>query len=192
MTDQLARHVETVQVTDDQKTKLLKLMEQEPHLGHALALRRAGVAGTKGQLVAYIAEHPELVDDIDQARGKRIRTELLSRAIDGVEDPIVNKDGEISGYRTVRSDRLLEFAARMYLPEARALQAQRLGIEVGGADGGPIRVEVEGDRVSTVSGVLALAVALGVKGAPAGLNIGSDRRALPPAQSLLPDPPVDQ
>lgn len=148
-----AIQVDQVTVTDEQRAEMLRIVEQEPNIGHAHALRRAGVAGTKGQLAAYIDQHPELADDINAARGKRIRTELLRRAIDGVEEPVYTPSGKLAGTRVVYSDRLLEFAARMYLDEAKALRTGH--VEVTGKDGGPM--EVHSDVAAAVDRFTALA-----------------------------------
>jgi hypothetical protein len=82
----------------------------------------------------------EFADDYREARGygdERIRNEIARRAIDGVEDPITNKDGEIVGHRIVYSDRLLGMMAKAHLPEYRESRQ----IELTGRDGGPLEVE---------------------------------------------------
>lgn len=138
MSDELARQVDEVTVTDEQHARLLEVVTDQPGIGIAHALRQAGVAGTKGQLREYAAQHEELLDDIDEARAKRIRTELMTRAIDGVEETVYTPGGKVAGVRVVKSDRLLEFSARMYLPEARALRTGTVehtgGMEVTNSD----------------------------------------------------------
>lgn len=187
MTGNLARKVDEVQVSDEQLAEVLRLVEQEPNIGHALALRRAGVPGTKGQLGAYVDAHPELVDDVNAARGKRIRTEILRRAIDGVEEPVYTPSGRLAGSRVVYSDRLLEFAARLYLEEAKQLRTGR--VEVTGADGGPMEVQTDVadaiDRLNALVAAAAVRQAAGDRPADiSGLAVGDGegRAGLPVAR----------
>jgi hypothetical protein len=163
----------------------LEMLAAEPGIGHVAALRELGVAGTRRQIKDAIER--QLKADIDAVRNDVIRTALYSRGIDGWDEPVFHAGAEVGVVRRF-SDRCLVALAQMKLPEAR----NQLDVNLAGAGGGPVRVEVEGGRVSTVSGVLALAAALGVKGAPTGLDTGPDRRALPAASPVLPDPPVDQ
>lgn len=136
MSDDLAPVEQPPIVTAEQRAALVDLLAAEPGIGTVAALRRVGVEGTKGQLRALVKQDDNLAEELHEARGKKLREELMSRAVDGYEDPIIGKDGDIVGYRTVKSDRLLEFACRMYLPEAKALR----GVEVTGRDGGPVEV----------------------------------------------------
>lgn len=161
----------------------LEMLAASPGIGHVAALRELGVDGTRGQIRDAIDR--QLRADIDRVRNDVIRTELYRRGIDGVDEPVYWQ-GEQVDTRRVYSDRCLIALAQMKLPEARNQ------LEITGAEGGPVRVEVEGDRVSTVSGVLALAAQLGVAGARAGLVGEASRRALPAAQDVLPDPDDDQ
>lgn len=180
---------------------------------------------TRAELLAYITEHPscsvreacehvrirradvrelkrtdgDFAEDYEEARGyghDRIRGAIVERAIDGVEVPIVSDKGEIVGYRTEYSDRLLEFLARMNLPEAKELLRARIGVQIGGPNDGPIPVEVNGGRVTSLGDVIALARELGVglgaglaDGARGTVDAGPPRGALPPAADVLPDPP---
>lgn len=157
-----------VVVTDEQRAALLELVRDKPGIGIAKALRDVGVAGTKGQLRAFVAADQEFSDAIQEARAVKLRDELMTRAVDGVEEPIVNKDGDIVGYKTVRSDRLLEFACRMYLPEARVLRDGRTHVEVTGADGAPLQVGA-GVSLGEVAAVLLAARAM-----PAELEAGAE------------------
>lgn len=163
----------------------LDLLAANPGIGHVATLRELGVPGTRRQIKDAIDR--QLKADIDSVRNDVIRTALYRRGIDGVEVDVWH-NGERVGTKLEYSDRCLVALAQMKLPEAR----NQLDVNLAGANGGPVQVVVEGERVSTVSGVLALAAALGVQGAPARLDSGSDQRALPAASSVLPDPPVDQ
>lgn len=176
-----AHEVEAVVVTDEQRCQVLELVSKEPGVGIAIALRRCGVAGTKGQLNRFVTQNTELADDIQHARAKRIRTELLRRAIDGVEEPIVNKDGDVVGYKTIYSDRLLAKAADLYLPEAHALAQRRIGVELTGAGGGPVQIEDRSASLAAVALVLHQIGALDGSGAPVV--------ELPAAQGLLAESP---
>lgn len=163
----------------------LELLAANPGVGHVATLRELGVPGTRRQIKDAIER--QLKADIDAVRNDVIRTALYRRGIDGTVTDVWH-NGEIVGQKVEYSDRCLVALAQMKLPEAR----NQLDVNLAGADGGPVRVEVEGGRVSTVSGVLALAAALGVQGAPTGLELAADRRALPTAAALLPDPQLDQ
>ena len=177
--------LERVTLTPEQREKFLETIAAQPGTGHVRLLRELGVTGRRGQLRELI--NTELRADIDGVRNDAIRQELARRGIEGWDEPVYWQ-GQIVGHIRRYSDRALIALAQMRLPEAR----NQLDVNLAGADGGPVRVEVEGDRVSTVSGVLALAAQLGVQGAAAGLDAGAARRALPAAESVLSDPPVDQ
>lgn len=137
---------------------------------------------------ALKAADSEFAADYREARGygnDTIRNALRDRAIDGVEEPIVSVKGEIVGSRRVYSDRLLEFLARMHLPEAKALQAHRFGVEVTGAGGGPVEIQ-QGVSLADVAAVLHRAGAL--PGALPAVGAGDARPALPAASEVLAEP----
>jgi len=163
----------------------LDLLAANPGAGHVATLRELGVPGTRRQIKDAIER--QLKADIDAVRNDVIRTALYRRGIDGVEVDVWH-NGDRVGTKLEYSDRCLVALAQMKLPEAR----NQLDVNLAGPDGGPVRVEVDGGRVSTVSGVLALAASLGVAGSQERLDVGTDRRALPAASPLLPDPPIDQ
>ena len=174
-----------VVIPDQVCEQFLERLAETPGIGHVAALRDLGVTGTRGQIREAIDR--QLRADIDRVRNDVIRSELYRRGIDGVDEDVWYEGAQV-GTRRVYSDRCLIALATMKLPEAR----NQLDVNLAGADGGPLRVEVEGDRVSTVSGVLALAAQLGVAGARAGLDGAAARGALPAAPHLLSDSPVDQ
>lgn len=176
---------EHLELTPEQCEQFLEKLAANPGAGHVATMRELGVPGTRRQIKDAIER--QLKADIDSVRNDAIRTALYQRGIDGVLEDVYHQ-GKVVGQQRTFSDRCLVALAQMKLPEAR----NQLDVNLGGADGGPVRVEVEGGRVSTVSGVLALAASLGAKGAAGGQLGGADRRALPAASPVLPDPPVDQ
>lgn len=186
MTDTLdetgERHDELggVVITEEQRDAFLELVAANPSAPHVRTLRELGVEGSRGQI--HDAIDRQLRADIERVRNTVIRREIMRRALEGVEEDVWH-NGEVVGSKRVFSDRLLEFAGRTYLPEARNQ------LEVTGADGGPLRVEVEGGRVTSISDVIELASQFGVAGARGGLGAAAARRALPPAPPVLPDPP---
>lgn len=163
----------------------LELLAAEPGLGHVAALRELGVPGTRRQIKDAIER--QLKADIDAVRNDVIRTALYRRGIDGVPVDVWH-NGLVVGQKLEYSDRCLVALAQMKLPEAR----NQLDVNLGGPDGGPVRVEVEGGRVSTLSGVIALAAQLGAAGSHSGLELAAARGALPAARPVLPDPSDDQ
>lgn len=172
-------------IADEVCEKFLEQLMAQPGKGHVALMRELGVKGSGGQIRAAIGR--QLKVEIGQVRNDSIRKALYERGIDGVEEPIYWQGEQVGTIRRY-SDRCLVALAGMTLPEAR----NQLDLNLGGADGGPVRVEVADGRVSTISGVLALAAALGVEGTRAGLDGGPDRRALPAASHVLPDPADDQ
>lgn len=185
MTVELIAPDEHLTLPDEVCETFLDLLAVNPGIGHVATLRELGVPGTRRQIKDAIER--QLKADIDSVRNDVIRTALYRRGIDGVEVDVWH-NGEAVGTKVEYSDRCLVALAQMKLPEAR----NQLDVNLAGPDGGPVRVEVDGGRVSTVSGVLALAASLGAEGSRGGLERAADRRALPTAAALLPDPPVDQ
>lgn len=168
-------------LTDEQRQAFLDYIRDYPDAStldacHALAkthkIRRYQIRHAK-------AHDPEFARDYRSARGygnQHIRNQLRMLAIDGVAKPLVSNgkvvkddNGQIIEV-TEYSERLLEFLARMYLPEAREMQARRLGVEITGAGGGPVQVQ-QGVSLADVAAVLAAAGALD--------GTGTDRPALP-------------
>lgn len=176
---------EPIVLTDEQREQFLQKLAENPGVGHVRTLREIGVEGKRGRLREVI--DTQLRADIDQVRNDSIRQELARRGITGVVEDVWH-NGEKVGERVVYSDRCLVALAGMRLPEAR----NQLDVNLAGADGGPVRVEVAGERVSTIAGVFALAARLGVAGADGGVIDAAPRGALPAASDVLPDPPDDQ
>ncbi len=131
---------EPVTIDERQRKKLLRLVAKEQTIGTVVALRKAGVQGTKGQLRQLVENDDELRRDLDEARGRgpeTIRAEIKRRAIDGVEEPVYTPSGKLAGTRRIYSDRLLALMARANLPEYRDVQRH----EHTGPDGRPIEVQ---------------------------------------------------
>jgi hypothetical protein len=126
------------EITDEQRTRFLELIREDPTVGNVPALRQVGVEGRKSALRALLDADEELVDDARRARGgddAQIRNAIVQRGIHGVEEPVINHKGDIVGTRMVFSDRLLEFAARMWLPEAKELRQGHVQHQHGGVVG---------------------------------------------------------
>lgn len=174
---------EPIVFDDDTRRKFLETLALDPWgIGQVQLMRDLGVVGTKAQIKAAIAE--QLRADIDEIRHDEIHTEIRRRAVEGTVEEVFGSLGAgagtgVVGERRVYSDRLLELAARLWLPEGR----ERL--EVTGEGGGPI--QIEGKAVVGLADVLELARQLGV-GAAVGLDAGAARGALPAASDVLPDP----
>lgn len=175
--------VDQVTLTDEQCDGFLEIFETNPGVNHVQTLRALGVPGTAGQIREAV--DLQLRPLIAALRQDVVRRELYRRAIDGDEENIYWQD-RVIGIKTVRSDACLIFLGKCTLPEARDQ------VELVGAGGGPVRVEVDDGRVSTVSGVLALAARLGAAGAQGGLLSAASRGALPAAEAVLPEAPIDQ
>ena len=160
----------------------LELLATNPGIGHVSTLRELGVPGTRRQIKDAIER--QLKADIDAVRNDVIRTALYQRGIDGLVVDVWH-NGTVVGQRREYSDRCLVALAQMKLPEAR----NQLDVSVGGAGGGPVRVEVEGGRVTTLGDVIDLAVQLGVPSVVnrlAAAAAASD--VVPSARALLPNP----
>jgi hypothetical protein len=73
-----------------------------------LAAQCAGVHPTTVR--EYLNRDPEFSEQFEAALEEfnhRLEMEAHRRAMEGVEEPIVNKDGEIVGHKTIYSDRLM-------------------------------------------------------------------------------------
>lgn len=182
----ISNRTQPVELTGEQKAKLLELVAADRKIGTVAAAREAGVEGSRARIREAIQADDDLVAQLEEARGRgpeTIREEIRRRAIDGVEEPVFH-NGDVVGSVTKYSDRMLAMMAKANLPEYR--DETDVNIHVGGADGGPI--EVEGRAVVGLAAVNELAARLGL-GALVGLDAGAARHALPAAQDVLPDPP---
>lgn len=172
-------------IPDEVCEAFLEALSEQPGRGHVGLLRELGVEGRRGELREAI--NAQLAESIRLLRGDRVRSELLRRGVDGWDEPVYQGGKKVGTVRK-HSDACLIKLAEWTLPEAR----NQLDVNLAGADGGAVRVEVDDGRVATISGVLALAAQLGVAGAQGGLGAAVTRRALPAAEDVLPDPAVDQ
>lgn len=125
---------EPITLTTEQREHFLAALAKNPGAGHVAILRDMGVVGTGGQLRQIVQE--QLLDDIGRQRGDRIRESILTRAIEGVEEPVYTPSGKLAGTKRVYSDRLLDLAARMYLVEAQQMRR----VDIGNAGGRPFQV----------------------------------------------------
>jgi len=101
--------------TDRRMTRVLEV------LAEGLSLKKASIAaGISKTTVDYWRKHDpsfaqEVLDAIDQGT-ERLEDEALRRAVDGVERPIYNKDGDLKGTEKLYSDNLLMFMLKARKP----------------------------------------------------------------------------
>lgn len=125
-------------LTDDEREAWLTKIREKPELGNKTALLKVGVKATLKQITGLL-EDPEFAEAYETARGRhpeRVRAEIMRRAIDGVEEQVYNKDGDIVGTRVTYSDRLLALAAKAILPEYRDAR----DLTITGPNDGPLEV----------------------------------------------------
>ena len=68
----------------------------------------------------WMAEDPEYAGRFAMAIKNvqdKLEQELIHRGVEGDDTPIVNKEGEITGYKTQKSDACLIFSLKGWLPE---------------------------------------------------------------------------
>lgn len=139
--------------------------------------RAAESAGMKRKDFRALLEADEdFKAEYDSARGAdpdTIRHTLITRALEGVEVPVFDKDGSQVGTKREYSDRLLLELAKATLPEFQDIRR----LELTGKDGGPI--ELEKWEVN-VDGLRELAIEIGLAPEPGG--------ALPGPREILPAP----
>lgn len=177
-----------VEVTAQQRREMLKLVARMPALGDTRLMRLAGVAGTRGQLKDWLAANDDLRDAISDARGGQLRRSIIDQALNGSVETTETRDarGRLVSTVTKRSPqpRMTEFAAKMYLPEARELRSGR--IEVTGEGGGAVEVTVKHDfeelfRRAQQQGVFPRSDPAGA--ADADVDVEPARPALLPART---------
>lgn len=86
---------------------------------------------------------PEFDEDYCTARGygaEQIIGQMVKLAIEGVDEPIAS-GGEIVGTKRVYSERLLQTMFNGLTPEGKSMLAGKLGLEISGPGGGPIKVQ---------------------------------------------------
>jgi hypothetical protein len=179
--DELAVVVDEVKVSAKQREGALAYMSKNPGHGFVRALKSVGVKGTRGQLREFMAAHAEFREEMYEMTGEHIRSRLLMGALEGLPETVVLSDGT-KVERMVQQPRLIEFASRIYLPEARVLRG---GIEITGDGGGPVEVEVRHDFTGVIERLRQAGLFPGqgpgeVVDAPAAVGAG--------AAALLPAP----
>lgn len=160
----------TVPLTDEQQIAFIAYVGENPKCSVREAAEAIGVQ--RRAVRALRRSDPDFDADYHEARGltpEKILAEMRRRAIDGVEEPVFH-DGDIVGYITRYSDRLLTVLAKGFVPELRER------VELTGRDGGDLGVTVEHDFGSLLDQLAD--VGLIPRAAPAGLD------SAPPA--LLP------
>lgn len=164
--NELACQVETVEVTDRQRAEFLALIKADTAIGSVDALRQTGVAGTRGQLRAWLKTDPELERAAREARGwnlNRVEAAAWTVAVD-TDHPAWDR----------ANARIL----KAYHPAFRD-SAQ---LEVTGAGGGPVQIEKREVSLTGVLHVLAEAGALPDE-------LAGPLRALAAARDVLPAQP---
>lgn len=152
MSDEIARQVDTVEVTDDQRTALYELIAADPYRGHAKACRDSGIAGTAGQLRDWFKTDPAVQEQLADARNEYLKGKRLD--IDTLLDKvsaIVHNDESQSQWRAVD----WSFSTLHQMGVRQAVQVEHTG-----ADGGPIQIEKREVSLTGVLHVLAEAGAL--------------------------------
>lgn len=163
-----------LELTDDQRVAFLKIVEADRKIGNVAAMIEAGIEGSKRDLRATLQADEDLLEASRVARGfgrNQIRAAIVQRGIEGIEEDVYNKDGEVVGTKTVYSDRLLDLAARMWLPEGRALTGR---VEVTGAGGGPIQFEDRSASLADTARVLIEVGAINIAELHAAANGSGD------------------
>src|SRR5206468_11397633 len=126
-----------VAVTAKQRAKFLALIRADKEIGSVDALRQAGVAGSSGQLRAWLKDDDELQREARQARGWNLnRVEATAWQ--------VATDTEHPSW-----DRANARILKAYHPAFR--DQTKVDVEHTGADGGPIQIE---KREVSLTGVL--------------------------------------
>lgn len=127
----------TPELTPELRDKTAAAIQEDRAQGNVAALRAAGAVGSKGHLRKLIEADDEIQHLIADTRGyspEAIENEIVRRAIDGVSEPVFNKDGDHVGDKVVYSDRLLVLLAKARHP------SYRDRVEIGGPNGGPMEV----------------------------------------------------
>jgi hypothetical protein len=78
-------------------------------------------------------------DDVIGASTEKLEREAYRRAYEGVEEPVYYQ-GKVVGYVMKKSDTLLMFTLKARKPDK---YRENSKLELGGVDGGPIKIEVE-------------------------------------------------
>lgn len=177
----MAAELEPRKLTDSQRSRFLDLITADPRMSTREALYQAGIRHTVGgpdtrvtraQATAIIRADNDLWRDYEIARG---------RDLDAVE-------GRVFSIALDKDNAKSLDAAKFLLERLDPRFANGQKLEVTGGNGGPVRVEVEGERVTSIRDVIALAATLGVRGVAGGLSAAASRPALPAAPPVLPDP----
>lgn len=155
------------EITAEQRTRTLELIRQEPTLGTTTALRRAGVAGSKGHLKQLVDD--EFENDTQLARGWDI-VKVEGTVWQVALDPHHPHWERAAG-------RLLRAYVEAFKDESK--------LEVSGPNRGPIQIE---DRSASLAD---LARVLEAAGALTGIVSGVAGDAVPDARELL-AAPVDR
>lgn len=173
MSNELARQVDQVEITDKQRAAILAACQEDRTLGHARAARAAGVEGTTGQIRYALAQDADFQEGLREQNIAYLQT--IGLGVDKLLEKlayVVSDDGNSSQLRAI--ERGLTFHG-IYFHDKQQ-------VEVTGRDGAAIEIE---DRSATLADVARVLEAVG---ALAELSSGSTRAALPAAPDILAEP----
>lgn len=99
---------------------------------------------------------------------EKLEEAAITRAVDGIESPIFNKDGDVTGYKTTYSDSLLSKLLDGALPHK---YASRVKQELSGPGGAPIAVD---DTTTAAKLAMIIAGARERKAAEEAVDVDDD------------------
>ena len=143
-------------LTDDEREQFLEYVAAHTECSVREACEHAGIR--RKDVRSLLKRDQEFLEDYRTARGygaHQIFGQMVKLAIEGVEEPIAS-GGAIVGHKRVFSERLLQTMFNGLTDEGKAMAAGKLGLEITGADGGPIKIQ-PGVSLGAVAEVLAAA-----------------------------------
>lgn len=128
-------------LTAEEREKFLEYVAAHRDESNKAACVAVGVR--RKDVRVLLKSDTEFLEDYRTARGygaEQIFGQMVKLAIEGVEEPIAS-GGAIVGTKRVYSDRLLQTMFNGLTEEGKAMLAGKLGLEISGPDGGPIKVQ---------------------------------------------------
>lgn len=129
------------ELTGEERERFLEYVAEHRDESNKAACVAVGIR--RKDVRALMQADKDFLEDYRTARGygaEQIFGQMVKLAIEGVEEPIAS-GGQIVGSKRVYSDRLLQTMFNGLTDEGKAMLAGKLGIEITGADGGPIKVQ---------------------------------------------------
>ena len=174
--------IEKSYVSDDEKAAYLSaLSEGKTKKQAAEDLGRS--PSTFFKMAKADVEFGELVRQAYHENGRDVLVATAwERAVDGIEEPIFNKDGEQTGSRIVRDNVLLMFLIKQRDPSFR----ENAKLELAGADGGRPEVKISLDFSGAIdaleqAGVIRRGPSAG--GDDTAVGVGAEPAGLLPART---------